>query len=91
MRDSYGWRGGLMIARESRLVVLSVTDTAPLDFKPGGGGTAHLVELYRARGYPLGKNRKGLKKYLKRILLKALNCKSANEARRKYTKKNAGI
>lgn len=77
---------GYAIAKPQAVIVTAI-DTAPLDYKPSRD-ISHLVKLYRDRGYPLGKSRKGLKKYLKRMLLKALGCKTYNQAMRN-AKRNA--
>lgn len=84
--EYYGHYNGYAVIKPQPMVIVSTIDDAPA-WKPTGD-ISHLIKLYRDRGYPLGKSRKGIKKYLKRILLKALGCKSYNEAMRKSKRRN---
>lgn len=66
-------------------IVLNVIDSfPPIQVENKKGDVSHLIKLYRDKGYPLGKSRRGIKKYLKKRLLNALDCKSYNEFVRKY-------
>ena len=72
---------GLAI-QKPRFVVSSTLSDEPVKVN-GRAVLEHNIRLYRQKGYPLGKSKRGIKKWLKKRFLKALQCKTYNQAMRK--------
>ena len=78
---------GYALVRPPASIVLSVADTSPsLKIKPEPPRqfAARMLKLYRDKGHPLGKTKRGFKKWIKRKFVKALGYKTFNQAVRKY-------
>lgn len=82
--DYYG--GFPVINPPAAVFITPVIDAAPVEIKREAPGEfqSRMLRRYREKGYPLGKTKRGFKKWLKNLLVKALGCKSFKAALRKY-------
>lgn len=76
---------GYGLIRPRTSIFMMPVDTAPIEVKPEPPRQfgARMHKQYREKGYPLGKTKRGFKKWVKGRLLKALDCKSFKQALRK--------
>ncbi|MBS1793638.1 MAG: hypothetical protein JSS81_07285 [Acidobacteria bacterium] len=84
--DYYAYRYGYPVIKQPPPLILTTVETAPIKYEPEPPKQfiSRMLGLYRRKGYPLGKTRRGFKKWLKRMILKAVGCKSIRAAKRKY-------
>jgi hypothetical protein len=82
--QNYGTGYGLVRPRTS--VFIMPIDTAPIKIEPEPPRQfeARMLKQYREKSYPLGKTKRGFKKWLKRKLTNIACCKTFKQALRKY-------